>query len=265
MFELFALSLRDDVLQTRDIIVLSLDHGVTGVDLLLNRSLLSDESIVLLFELGFLSVLLLFLGILDRDLLLKLVDLLGHSLEFHFELSDLVFSLEQVLRVEVTVGPDRLIQVQLGLESGLLLDVLLLELGNQIVLQFDLFQALVVLSVGLGGLDTVLLLFFRKVTDDDTQAFRFSFAASDLICLLGLLVLEILLLSLDESLVGFSGHNIIVKQLALSDLLLNVLLKCLGLSLQSLVLILDFLVPQLQSVKSHSIVLSHSHHFDSLA
>ena len=50
-------------------------------------------------------------------------------------------------------------------ESAFSFDILLLELGDQIIFELDLLQALIVLGVGLRGFDTILLLILFKLID----------------------------------------------------------------------------------------------------
>jgi len=87
--------------------------------------------------------------------------------EVSFKLGNLLKSLQQVFRIQIAVRPDSLIQIQLLLQTSLLLDVLLLKSRDEVVLYFDLLQESVVLRVGLRCLNTILLLLFAQVANND--------------------------------------------------------------------------------------------------
>ena len=152
MFGLFSLSLGDDILEASDVILLRLDHLFRAADL---RADLLDRLVKLgiLFNVpGALCILLLLYVILDDGILLELTDVASHPLEVSLELSDLGVGLKQVLGVQVTIGAHLLVKIELKLEFGFGLEVLLLKLGDQVILELDLFEALIVLGILGSGL-----------------------------------------------------------------------------------------------------------------
>ena len=58
----------------------------------------------------------------------------SHTFEVSLELGDLRVGFKKVLRVEITIGTDLLIQVELKLKLSLSFKVLFLELSDQVIL-----------------------------------------------------------------------------------------------------------------------------------
>jgi len=142
---LLGFGLADNVLKTSDIVLLSLDHVFGRLDL---RSDLRDALrmlLVLFDEVREFGIFLLLGGVFHSNLLLKLIDLLDHDLVLHLEFSDLILRLHQVLSVQVTIRTHGFVQVLGRFQSRLRFNVFLLQFGNQVVLQLDLFKAHVVL------------------------------------------------------------------------------------------------------------------------
>ena len=147
----------------------------------------------------------------------------GHSLEVGLKLSNLRVSLKQILRVKVTVGSDSLVEVELELEFGLSLQVLLLELSDQVVLQLHLLEALVVLGVSessLVGIDLLILL--------QLYVFLAQFHHFDGVGILsehdlGQLLLIHLNFVLGLALSLFLGDQVSIQKLALVDLSIDLL------------------------------------------
>ena len=96
--------------------------------------------------------------VLVFDLLAELVDSVGHALVLLLKLVDLVLGLDEVFGVEVAVAAYGLVKVLLVLALVLHLLVLLLQVLDLRVLDFELLEGLVILGVGVGRLDAVLLL-----------------------------------------------------------------------------------------------------------
>jgi len=178
---------------------------------------------VLFDVLAALGVLLLFLIVLDDRLFLQLTDVSGHPLEVSLELCNLGVCFEQILRVEVTVGSDSLVEVELELEFGLSLQVLLLELSDQVVLQLNLLEALVVLGVSESSLIGIDLLIFLQL-----NVFLAQFNHFDGIRVLsehdfGQLLLVHLNFVLGLALGLFLGDQVSIQKLALVDLSIDLL------------------------------------------
>jgi hypothetical protein len=71
----------------------------------------------------------------------------------------------QIVAVKRAIREHRVVKRLLHLELRFSIQVFLLELGNQVFLQFDLLKALIVLGVGLRRLDTVLFFLLFKCED----------------------------------------------------------------------------------------------------
>lgn len=147
------------------------------------------------------------------------------------------------------------------LETVLLLDVLFLQLGDQVVLQLHLLQALVVLGIGLGGLNTVLLLLLRQVTDDLRKAVGLSLAGGDLVLLFSLLILKVLLVEFSYFLFLLSFDNIVVQKLALTAFLVNLFGKVEHGLLDDLVFVFDLVVVKAVRLLRCLVVFSNLFHF----
>ncbi len=125
------------------------------------------------------------------------------------------------------------------LKTAFCLNVLLLKLGDKIVLKLNLLQTLIVLRVGLGSLDTVLLFIFLELVNQLLEFLSLSLVASNLI-------LKFLQFAL-ESLNGvallallFLGHDhVLIQEITLAHLGLDVLLVVVNLSAEVLVLLVD--------------------------
>lgn len=76
------------------------------------------------------------------DLVLEVGDVVGGNLELPLELDDFVLSFNAVFRIQVPLCSHSLIKILLLLHFGLILHVLFLELGDEIFLQFYLFNHL---------------------------------------------------------------------------------------------------------------------------
>ena len=90
-------------------------------------------------------------GILGLDFVLELRNLVGCNSELTLELRHFILGLNKILRVEVTVGSDSLIQVLLSLELTLEVDVFLLELADKVLLELDFLDHLHEVGVGFGS------------------------------------------------------------------------------------------------------------------
>lgn len=82
-----------------------------------------------------------------------------------FDLCDLVLCLRKVLRVEILSASHCFVETLLSLKLRFCFYVLLLELGDQVVLEFDLLESSKILCVRLGCLLTVLLFFLFEITE----------------------------------------------------------------------------------------------------
>lgn len=109
--------------------------------------------------------------------------------ELSLELSHLVLGLNQVLRIEISIRSDSLVQVLLLLELAFELDVLFLELTDQVLLQFDLFHHLHEVGVGLGCLVREPISVFLESVDLSQQIGDVLLLGSALLLELGDLVL----------------------------------------------------------------------------
>lgn len=99
------------------------------------------------------------------NLILELRNLMGCDLELSLKLSDLILCLNQVLRVKISIRSNSFIQVLLLLKLSFELDVLLLELTDQVLLQFDLFNHLHEICIGFGGFMRESVSFLLKRVD----------------------------------------------------------------------------------------------------
>lgn len=118
--ELLHLELVDDTLQFLILLLFSVHFSLVLVGLLL----LAAEFVTGLCQ-G---------GVLVLNFVFELRNLVGGDLEFTLELANFILSFNQVLGVKVTVGSDSFVQVLLGLELRLEIDVLFLELADQVLL-----------------------------------------------------------------------------------------------------------------------------------
>lgn len=131
--------------------------------------------------------------ILRFDLILELSDLMRGDLEFALEFSHFILRLNEVLGVEVSVGAHGLVETLLLFELAFELDVLLLEFGYKVLLEFDLFDHLHEISVGLGSLVgelVPLLLEFGHVLEYPLERGLGSFHVDHEIIVYGLLLLD---------------------------------------------------------------------------
>jgi len=80
------------------------------------------------------------------------------------------------------------------LQTTFSFNVLLLQLGDEVVLQLDLLQALVVLGICLRSLKPILLLVFLQLMDELLQLLSLGLIALDLV----LQLLQFILQSLDS-------------------------------------------------------------------
>lgn len=156
----------DDLLHVVDVVLLVLDHLFIRLDLRLCAVLVGLDLHV--FSLDLLVVLVEFhqFLVLVLDFFAELVDGVGHALVLLLEFVDLILGLDEVLGVEVAVASNRLVEVLLVLALVLDLLVLLLQVLNLRVLDLELLERLVVLGVGVGGLDAVFLLLLLDLLED---------------------------------------------------------------------------------------------------
>ena len=208
-----------------------LDHLLRACDLSLD---LGDRLVkfgVLLDVQGALGILLLLLIVLNNRLFLQLADMARHPFEIGLKLRDLRIGLKQVLRVQITIRSDLLIQVKLQLELSLGLQIFLLELRDQVVLELDLLETLVVLGVGRSGLFGIDFLVFLELDVLLTQLLH----ANGVGLLLESNLSELLLIHLNFvfglpfSL--FLRYQVSVEQLPLVDLRVDLLLLVLDVPL----------------------------------
>ena len=155
---LFGLRFGNDILEFNDMLILVFDNFLGALDILLNSLLGLLGLFVFIANVLEFEVLLDELRGLDLDFLLELLPLVLHPLVLLGEFVNFLLALQQVLGVEVAVRPDSLVEVLLVLQLGFHFLVLLLELADHVVLDLHLLDRLVVLRVGLRGLDPVLLL-----------------------------------------------------------------------------------------------------------
>lgn len=124
------------------------------------------ERVGLLFDmLVFLLVLEVLFGqrlLLLFDFFLQLRNLVVDDLVPPFNFLELFLAFGQVFAVQVSVRPNRLIQVLLLFQFSFSFDIFLLELTDEVVLQLDFFQTVEVLGVGLRCLNAVFFLFFLE-------------------------------------------------------------------------------------------------------
>ena len=230
----FLMSFLDDVVQVLDLIQL-LDSKLFSFVVFL---LPGDELRLDLFDLlclrSFLVMLSLKSHVLGINLILQLGDLMGCDLELSLELSDLVLSLDQVLRVEISVRSYSLIQVLLLLELTFELNILFLELTDKILLQLDLFDHLHEIGIGLGSFVRELISILLENIDLFEEVGNVLLLGSSLLLKLCnlvdfaadfILVLHILILSLLDRL----GHHV-----SEPDQINDLLLVLLGVSAQVL-------------------------------
>mmetsp|Transcript_10297 Transcript_10297/g.15732 ORF Transcript_10297/g.15732 Transcript_10297/m.15732 type:complete len:538 (+) Transcript_10297:515-2128(+) len=202
LLDLFV-GLLDDVGEFGDLVVLLLPQLLRLVVLVLPVLELALDLLNQLALLG-LVVVLLVQGVVGcLDLVLQLRNLMGGDLELPLQLSDLVLGLDQVLRVQVTIGTDSLVEVLLLLQLAFELDVLLLELTDQVLLELDLFDHLHQVGVGLAGLvgESISVLLkgvdlAKEVGDVLLLSTTLLFELGDLVVLLGDLVLVLVVLVL---------------------------------------------------------------------
>ena len=93
---LLSFSLRDDILETGNVVFLRFNHFLGGNNLLSNLSNRLLQFGIFLHVLAPLCIFLLFLVVLDNRLFLQLADVAGHPLKVGFELLNLRVGLEQV-------------------------------------------------------------------------------------------------------------------------------------------------------------------------
>jgi len=107
------------------------------------------------------------------------------------------------------------------LEFAFSFNVFLLELGDQIVLKFDLFKATVVSSISLRSFNTVLMLVFFKILDEVVKFLDFCLIACNFVLKLFQLVFK----SLDSTnlllALFFSCGYVLIQQISFSLFLLN--------------------------------------------
>ena len=152
------------------------------------------EVVLLLFDLHVVEVLLDEALVLLADLVLELLDLLVHDLEAPLHLGDLVLRLDEVLRVEVTVGAHCLVQRLLLLELGLAVGDPLLQLDDRELPYLDFLECLRVLCARLARLGAVLFALLLEQEDHLALLVRVGLVPRDLL----LEVLAGVLVDLDQ-------------------------------------------------------------------
>jgi hypothetical protein len=188
---LLVLDLLDDGLE-----LVLLDEEVADLVLLVGDVLLELLDLLLLsldllVLVAVLSVLLHQLVLLRVDLLLQLRDLVRHSLVPVRVLVLLLLHLRQLLRHQVAVRPHRLVQRLLLLQLRLSFDVLLLELGNEVVAQLHLVARVEVLGLRGCGLEGVGVALLLQSDDALVQFLNFLLLAEQLVLLLLQLLLPV--------------------------------------------------------------------------
>ena len=142
------LKLRLNMLRLLILLLLSLQTSLNSIDFLLRHSI-----IVMLISQSL---------ILSLYFVLQLWNLVRSNLELSLQLSHLILSLNQVLRVQISIRSDSLIQVLLLLEFTLKFNVFLFELTDQIFLEFDFFNHLHEICVGFWSFMWEFISFFFK-------------------------------------------------------------------------------------------------------
>ena len=230
----FLMSLLDDVVQVLNLVELLNSKLFSFVVFLLPGDELRLDLLNLLSLRGFLMMLSLESHVLGINLILQLGDLMGCDLELSLELSHLVLSLDQVLRVEISVGSNSLIQVLLLLELTLELNILFLELTDKVLLQLDLLNHLHEIGIGFGSFVRELISILLENIDLFEKVSNVLLLGSSLLLELGnlidfaadlVLVLHVLILCLLDRL----GHHV-----SESDQIDDLLLVLLGVSAQVL-------------------------------
>jgi hypothetical protein len=209
----FLMSLLDDVVQVLDLIEL-LNSKFFGFVVFF---LPGDELRLDLFDLlclrSFLVMLSLKSHVLGINLIFQLGDLMGCDLELSLKLSDLILSLDQVLRVEISVRSNSLIQVLLLFELTFELNILFLELTDKVLLQLDFFDHLHEIGISLRSFVRELISILLENIDLFEEVSNILLLGSSLLLKLCnlidfaadlVLVLHILILSLFDRL----GHHV---------------------------------------------------------
>jgi len=93
--------------------------------------------------------------VLSVDFILEVGNVMRSDLEFTLQFDDFILGFDAVLGVQVTLSTDSFVKVLLLLHLLFVLHVLLLKLSDQVFLQFDLFDHLHQVSVGLVSVLTV--------------------------------------------------------------------------------------------------------------
>jgi len=93
--------------------------------------------------------------VLSVDFILEVGNVVRSDLEFTLQFDDFILGFDAVLGVQVTLSTDSFVKVLLLLHLLFVLHVLLLKLSDQVFLQFDLFDHLHQVSVGLVSVLTV--------------------------------------------------------------------------------------------------------------
>ena len=225
------ISLVDNVLvvllESLDFLLSLLDDVVEFLDLV---ELLSSELLALLVLLfGGLDIVLLLLDDVlivgfDQDLsaegqvfgvnfLFELRNLMRSDLELSLKLSDFILSFDQVLGVKISIRSDSLIQVLLLLQFSFELDILLFELTDQVLLEFDFLDHLHKVCIGFRCLMRESITVLLKSIDLSKQIGDVLLLLSSLLLELGdlvLLVRDFILVSV-VLILGFLdrlGHHI---------------------------------------------------------
>ena len=162
--------------------------------------------------------------VLAGDFFFQLTQLLREQLILQLELGDLFLCLEQVFGEKLAVRSNSFVKVLLLFETAFRFDVLFLESGDKVVLKLNLLKTLVVVLVGFGRLHTVLVTVRFEHPHILLQFFELVLKAEQLHLKLHLLVLQRLVLTLRFLLSKLGLHILFVKNLLLSNFILDLLL-----------------------------------------
>lgn len=155
-------TLVDDELQLVDLVLQIPDLSLLHVNCLGELIILLLETVAHLSKAVHIDVLINQLCLLGCDIFLVLRDIMHRYSIPPLQFGQLFLLLCKTLGVLVPVAKYRLMEVLLLLEFGFGLQVLLLELGNEVIFELYLLQQVVVPTVGLGCLVSSLLLLFDE-------------------------------------------------------------------------------------------------------
>jgi len=143
---------------------------------------------IFLFILFILCINLLDTLILSIDLFLKLGNKLDHTLEVHFQLSNLITSFIHIFTIEISITTDCLIQVLLLLKAAFSFNILLLKSCNQIILELNLLKTFVIVSVCNRSFNTIFTFIFFQQLNRLSQLFSCTSVTLNFVFKLALLI-----------------------------------------------------------------------------